>query len=621
MNHDLHARAAEFLEPPLEAAVQAVLAEQLPNDAEERVRQRARRLATASTVTVSATLSTGHQRRRTKRAVIAAIASAALVLVAVTLMLDRSTSRVFAQVVEKMKAASSVRFTTAMRLGQQPEVGGVMWLEGNRLRHEQWNGELVTVADLDRKQALMLSTKRKESQLLEMEADVARVFANPIDQLRNVKSNEAEPIGEETLEGRRTLAFRIREINLMGIKGHGEMLVWVDATTNLPVKIQVRDPDPKTSTEIRFEKFVWNQPVEARLFSLIAPEGFRSGSVVLLPPAGAPTKSETKVAAIAEGIIRDRVPARIVWGPTGSTITALMRDPEAVPTHLHRANELRQWEVASGQMKWSEKVAGAGSVAASKDGKSLAIVIGREVQIRDASTGQITRKWASREPLGPLAFSPDGKTLAAGITEWGPHGGRGGKVSGGVEFWNIEQASLLRSITDDKPVTFLKYCVDGRNLVTSSNDGPVKLWDTTTGELTRIVPGGMAADVSSDGEFIACVSATAAPDNNAGTIDLFRLKDGSKVKSFTSERGLSASHLLWVTFSPDGRLLATADWNGSVTLWDVSSGNRQQITKDSQAGVHTAVFAPDGSTLALGSEDQTLRLWKLPAETTRIKPE
>ena len=272
-------------------------------------------------------------------------------------------------------------------------------------------------------------------------------------------------------------------------------------------------------------------------------------------------------------------------------------------------------------MKWSEKVAGAGSVAASKDGKSLAIVIGREVQIRDASTGQITRKWASREPLGPLAFSPDGKTLAAGITEWGPHGGRGGKVSGGVEFWNIEQTSLLRSITDDKPVTFLKYCVDGRNLVTSSNDGPVKLWDTTTGELTRIVPGGMAADVSSDGEFIACVSATAAPDNNAGTIDLFRLKDGSKVRSFTSERGLSASHLLWVTFSPDGRLLATADWNGSVTLWDVSSGNRQQITKDSQAGVHTAVFAPDGSTLALGSEDQTLRLWKLPAETTRIKPE
>ena len=131
----------------------------------------------------------------------------------------------------------------------------------------------------------------------------------------------------------------------------------------------------------------------------------------------------------------------------------------------------------------------------------------------------------------------------------------------------------------------------------------------------------MSADVSSDGELTACTSATAVSDKNVGTIDMFRLKDGSKVKSFTSERGKSASHLRWVTFSPYGRSLAAADWNGSVTLWDVGSGKRLQITKESQAGVHTAVFAPDGSTIAMGSEDQSLRLWKLPTEMIWIKPE
>ena len=128
-------------------------------------------------------------------------------------------------------------------------------------------------------------------------------------------------------------------------------------------------------------------------------------------------------------------------------------------------------------------------MAATADRKSLATVIGREVQLRDAATGKVTRKWTTAEHLSPLAFSPDGRILAAGITEWGRYGGRGGKESGGVQFWDVERSCLVRSISDDKPVTFVRYSVDGKYLATSSNDGPVKLWDVATGELTRIFPG------------------------------------------------------------------------------------------------------------------------------------
>src|SRR4029077_13250288 len=89
--------------------------------------------------------------------------------------------------------------------------------------------------------------------------------------------------------------------------------------------------------------------------------------------------------------------------------------------------------------------------------------------------------------------------------------------------------------------------------------------------------------------------------------------DGSLLKSLTSEKGATASTVLSVTFSPDGRFLAATDWNGTVTLWDVAAGNRQQTVTE-PAGVHCAAFAPGGATLALGGEDRTLRLLKLPAE-------
>ncbi len=614
MTHEHQAHDSEFLESPLAAAVQAVLSEPIPDDAVEQVRQRARRLALDATAPLPLAQDEARPRRRWTQAVVTTIVVAALVLVSTTLMLDRSTGRAFAQVIEKVKATSSVRYSTTTRMGLEREITGLMYLEGNRLRHEQFDGQLVNVVDLDRKQVLILNTKKKESQLLEMNVDAARAIANPIDQLRRVNSKDAQPIGEETLDGRRTLAFRIPKIDLMGFRGRGEMLVWVDAETNLPSKILIRDPDPKAATEVLFEKFVWNQPLEARLFSLTAPEGFRAVTIAVVPKVVEPPKTNGADPVISDGVIRDRVPQRIIWSPTGSTITALMRDPESAPTQQRQSNELRQWDVTTGKLKWSQSVAGAHHVAAAKDGKWLATVIGQEVQLRDASTGQITWTWVTREPLGPLAFSPDGKILAAGITEWGPHGGRGGKLAGGVEFWDVGQGSRLRSTTDDKPVTFLKYSADGKQVMTSSNAGPVKLWDTTTGELIRMFPWRMGADISPDGEFVACVSATAASDKASGTVDLFRSKDGSKLKSFTSEPGSSASYLLWVTFSPNGRLLAATDWNGTVSVWDVDTGKLEHSTKDSSAGAHTAVFAPDGATLALGREDKTLKLWKLTAE-------
>lgn len=621
MNNEQDFRDSEFLESPLPAAIEATLAEPIPEDAIERVKARAKQLAQPGQATFAPTSPADSPAWRVSRRVrwgVSVAAAMTLLIAGTTLLIDRSANKAFAQVVEKMKGVNSVRLKMFTRFGKQPEVESQVMFDGNRMRVEQHQGPLIQVADFDQKKLLVLDPQRKLAQSLDLDAEVAKRFINnPVEQLRRVKSDDAVALGEEQLNGRRTQLYRLKKVDLLGIKGNDETLVWVDVASNLPAKIVVRETDPKAPTEIRFDGFVWDEPQDAKLFSLTVPEGYQPGVILGTQPIKQPAASngsEGSAPVLADGVIRDRVPSRIVWNHDGTAITALIRDPETVSGQQRKSNELRQWNLASGKLIWSEDVAGAHALAASADGKLLATIIGYEVQLRDAASGKVTQKWATEVQLSALAFSPDGKMLAGGIAEWGRNGGRGGKESGGVQLWDIDRSALVRTIADDKPTTFIGFSVDGQNLATSSNAGPIKLWDAMSGKLTRQFLWRSGADFSPDGQTIACVSATPTSDKTVGRVDLYQLKDGSVAKSFTTTKGASASYLLSVAFSPDGRLLAATDWNGTVTVWNVHTGERTESISNNTAGAHVGVFAPDSTTLAIGREDKTLHLWKLSAE-------
>ena len=123
----------------------------------------------------------------------------------------------------------------------------------------------------------------------------------------------------------------------------------------------------------------------------------------------------------------------------------------------------------------------------------------------------------------------------------------------------------------------------------------------------------IAADTSRDGQTIV----TAGGDSllyRPGEVVAWKVADGSRIGEFVGH-----PTAVWaVKFSADGKLLATAGYDGLVRVWDVDTRQPKHDLKKHKGWARAVAFSPDGTRLASAGEDGAIVLWD-PATGGEVK--
>ena len=196
------------------------------------------------------------------------------------------------------------------------------------------------------------------------------------------------------------------------------------------------------------------------------------------------------------------------------------------------------------------------SLAYSPDGRLIAAAGYRSVAILSASAQTPVQTLSGLSGnVNAIGFSSDGSVLFAAAGEPG--------LFGELTFWNTADWTRRQTLRGHRDALLTAaLSPDGKLAATGSYDQSIRLWDISTGKESRILSG-----------------------HNGPVFDL--------------------------AFDPSGRLLASASGDRTVKLWDVAKGERLDTFSQPLKEQYSVAFMPDGRHVVAGGVDSRIRVWKL----------
>ena len=244
------------------------------------------------------------------------------------------------------------------------------------------------------------------------------------------------------------------------------------------------------------------------------------------------------------------------------------------------------------------------AVAYSTDGTKIALGSDNgTVKLWEAETGRLLAILSGNMgAITDVKFSPNGTTA---VTLSIPEDETGGNV---IKLWNVKRGLTIATL-DSRVYSarYIAFSPSGEMLALPSRDNTISLWNTDRGLKIATLVGHTdqvyAMAFSPDDTKLASAG---LKDNTAR---LWEIETGKIIAALPHKW-----YVFDVAFSPDGAILASGG-SGDVTLrlWDGKTGRPITALHGHGDTIRRIVFSTDGRTLASGSDDGTVLLWKVPA--------
>ena len=266
---------------------------------------------------------------------------------------------------------------------------------------------------------------------------------------------------------------------------------------------------------------------------------------------------------------------------------------QTTPTDSQNSNT--PWQCVATLKKHRGKVA---TVAISPDGKTCASgSYDGTIKIFQLNTGREIRTLTGHSgAVSCVVFNPDGKTLASGSADRT------------IKLWQLSTGKLVQTFGSwlsghKDAVLSVAISPDRKKIISGGADKTIKIWQINTGreiyDLTGYSAQVLSVAISSNGRFFVGGGMEKA-------LRIRRLANGKLIRSVKGKSGV-----LSVAISPDSQTIATGSFNCNIHLWKAETGEQICTLRGHIDRVGAVTFTPNGKYLISGSWSKNIKIWDI----------